>query len=509
MSAAAENPGDLRSRAAVVVTKVRLPEVPSMGLERLDARLEAVWQHRLGLVVAPAGSGKTSLLARFAARAPGPVGWYRAEGWDSDEAALIRHVEAALAPDLPGVARGWESIAEAANALASWRGGRMLLVVDDLHTLDGTPAEAALERLVEYAPPTLTIVVASRVPPQFNLSRLRVSDQLVELTGEDLRFRSWEVERLFRDFYEEPLPPEDLARLARRTEGWAAGLQLFHLATRGRPPEERRRLLGELGASSGLAREMRDYLARNVLDQLPVELRRFLVESSVLGRLSAPLTDCLLRRSDSREVLADLEERRLFIQRLPEDGWYRYHEVLRSHLQTILLEEVGPAGLRERFCVAGGLLIESGVLPEGVVALCRGEDWDEVARLLGSNGRVVADGPSTWLDALPPAIVANDPWLLLANARRLRATGRLADAADAYRRAETAFGSTDAGPLCRIERQAVGHWLDGAAVPVVDRRDPIAILRGALMRDPLGAARAAEALDTPDGQVVAGLAAIA
>lgn len=508
MTANRLTPGDARATTEVVATKVRVPAVPSMGLDRLDARLDGVWNHRLGLVVAPAGSGKTSLLARFAARAPGPVGWYRAEGWDSEEAALVRHLEAALAPVLPGIARRWSTVADAANALAGWAGDRILLVVDDLHTLEGTPAEAALERLIEYAPPALTVVVASRVPPRFNLSRLRVSGQLIELTGEDLRFRSWEVERLFRDFYEEPLPPEDLARLARRTEGWAAGLQLFHLATRGRPPDERRRLLSELGLSSRLARELRDYLARNVLEQLPADLRRFLVETSVLGRLNGELCDRLLGRTDSREVLEDLERRRLFTHRLAEEGWYRYHEVLRSHLQAMLLEEVGPAGLRDRFCSAGGLLVESKAMPEAVEAFCRGEDWDRVSKLLGHNGAEVADVPSGWLDALPAAIVSNDPWLLLANARRLRAQGRLAEASESYRRAEAGFGSSDAGTMCRAERQALAHWVEGGRSLAVDRRDPFAILRAALTRDPLAAVRAAEQLQTPEGEIVAGLAAI-
>ena len=502
-------PGEADSTTGVVATKVRVPDVPSMGLDRLDARLDGVWNHRLGLVVAPAGSGKTSLLARFAARAPGPVGWYRAEGWDSEEAALIRHLEAALAPVLPGIPRRWATVADAANALAGWSGDRILLVVDDLHTLEGTPAEAALERLIEYAPPALTVVVASRVPPRFNLSRLRVSGQVIELTGEDLRFRSWEVERLFRDFYEEPLPPEDLARLARRTEGWAAGLQLFHLATRGRPPDERRRLLSELGLSSRLARELRDYLARNVLEQLPADLRRFLVETSVLGRLNGELCDRLLGRTDSREVLEDLERRRLFTHRLAEEGWYRYHEVLRSHLQAMLLEEVGPAGLRDRFCSAGGLLVESKAMPEAVEAFCRGEDWDRVSKLLGHNGAEVADVPSGWLDALPAAIVSNDPWLLLANARRLRAQGRIAEATESYRRAEAGFGSSDAGSMCRLERQALAHWIEGSRPLAVDRRDPFAILRAALTRDPLAAVRAAEQLDSSEGEIVAGLAAIA
>jgi DNA-binding SARP family transcriptional activator len=505
---ASETAGESRAKVAVVATKVRVPDVPSMGLDRLDARLDSVWNHRLGLVVAPAGSGKTSLLARFATRAPGPVGWYRAEGWDSDETTLVRHLEAALAPTMPGIASRWADVADAANAIASWQGERVLLVVDDLHTLEATAAEAALERLVEYAPERLTILAASRIPPHFNLPRLRVSGQLMELGGDDLRFRSWEVERLFRDFYGEPLPPEDLARLARRTEGWAAGLQLFHLASSGRPPEERRRLLGELGISSRLARDLRDYLARNVLGQLPGDLRRFLVETSVLGRLNAPLCDRLVGRGDSRDVLEDLERRRLFTQRLPEDGWYRYHEVLRSHLQAILLDEVGAAGLRDRFCTAGSLLVDSGAVADGVEAFCRGEDWDRVSRLLGRNGREVADGRSPWLDALPAAIVSNDPWLLLANARRLRAEGRLAEAAEAYRRAETSFGPTDAGMICKLERQAIGHWLNGAAQPSMEPRDPIALLRAALQREPLTAMRAAERLDTAEGEVAAGFAAI-
>ena len=501
-------PGDVRPTPDVVATKVRVPDVPSMGLDRLDARLEAVWGHRLGLVVAPAGSGKTTLLARFAARATGPVGWYRAEGWDSDEPALVRHIEAALAPVLPGIDRGWKAVADVANALARWQGPQVLLLVDDLHTLDGTEAEVALEHLIDYAPASLTILAASRRPPRFNLSRLRVSGQLVELTGDDLRFRSWEVERLFRDFYEEPLPPEDLARLARRTEGWAAGLQLFHLATRGRPAEERRRLLSELGGSSRLARELRDYLARNVLDQLPADLRRFLVETSVLGRLSGPLCDRLLGRTDSGEVLDDLERRRLFTHRLAEEGWYRYHEVLRSHLQAVLLEEVGPSGLRDRFCTAGGLLVDSGAMPEAVEAFCRGEDWDRVSAMLGRNGREVADEPNAWLDALPAAVVSNDPWLLLANARRLRSEGRLAEAGDAYRRAEVVFGPSEAGSMCRVERQAIGYWTHGAS-PLADRRDPSALLRVALGRDPMAVAAEAERLGTPEGEAVAGLAALA
>ena len=313
-------------------------------------------------------------------------------------------------------------MADAANALDAWPGQRVLLVVDDLHTLEGTPAEAALERLIDYAPPSLAVVAGTRVPPRFNLPRLRVSGALLEIGADDLRFRSWEVERLFRDYYQNPLPPEELARLARRTEGWAAGLQLFHLATRGRAPDERRRVLAALGPSSRL---MRDYLTRNVLEQLPTDLRTFLIETSVLGRLSAGLCDELLDRNDSAEMLADLEWRSLFTQALPEEGVYRYHEVLRSYLQGVLLEEVGQPAAHERFRRAGRLLAQAGALPEALDAYCRAEDWEAARTLVGREGEAVADRSNAWIDALPVSMLVHDPWLLLASARRLRAEGHL------------------------------------------------------------------------------------
>lgn len=486
-------------KSSVVATKLRIPSTPSMPVDRLDGHLDAAWQHRLALVVAPAGSGKTTLLTRFALRAPGPVGWYRAEGWDRDEQALLAHLEAAIAPGLNGVPRGWETVADAANALEAFQGERVLLVIDDLHTLQDTPAESALERLIEYAPPGVTFAAASRVPPGFNLSRMRVSGALLELSGDDLRFRSWEVERLFHDFYGEPLAPEELARLARRTEGWAAGLQLFHLATRGRTPDERRRVLGELGNSS---RFTRDYLTRNVLHQLPAKLRRFLLDTSVLGRLSGPLCDRLLEQTGSAEILAELERRRLFTQPLAEVGEYRYHEVLRSYLSAALLEELGENDTHDRFRAAAAVLLEAGAAPEALEAFCRAEDWDSARQLLASQGAEVAQNTHAWVDGLP-ATVLHDPWLLLASARRLRAEGRFRQSLDLYQRAETAFGSADPATLCRDERLALANWVDGAAAA---RPDAIGLLRQAVRRDPASVGVAAQQLPAPLDSLVFGLA---
>jgi len=485
---------------AVIPAKLRVPTTPALPRERLEARLATAWSHRLCLVMAPAGSGKTTLLARFASFAGVPTAWYRAEPFDTDEAAFLRHVEAALRGALPGLDGGWDRVEIAARALESWNGGEALLVVDDLEALEGTPAEVAFARFVEYAPPWLAVLAGSRVSPSVNLSRLRASGELLEVGPEDLRFRAWEIERLFMDVYREPIPPTDLTVLARRTGGWAAGLQLFHVATRGKSAEERRRILGGVGPSSRLVRE---YLAQNVLGALPQRLRTFLVETCPLGRLTPALCDSLLDRSDSAECLDELVRRQVFTSAADDDDRsFRYHDVFRWYLDRILVEQVGEVEARGRHARAGALLEASGAISEAFEAFCRAEDWAAVRRLLGHQGKRLADDGGPWLEMLPPAVLRHDPWLVLASARRARAEGRWSDALDAFDRAEHGFGSSDHAAICRNERLGLVAWLDPAT------RAPAGwgrVLRAGLVREPLAAIREASDLPAPTRQVVRGL----
>lgn len=459
--------------------KIRVPRVKALARERLDEVLGRVWSHRLSLVVAPAGSGKTTLLAQFATAAGVPVAWYRAEPADASADAAVAHLEHTLVSAL-GVAGGWRTVDDAIEAIDGWDGDRALIAVDDLHALWGTEAEATLERLLAHLPPGVAMVAATRRAPGFNLSRLRVSGELFEVGPEDLRFRSWEVERLFLDFYGEPLRPDELAELARRTEGWAAGLQLFHLATRGKPVHERRRMLAELGTRSRLVRE---YLARNVLDELPLHVRDFLLQTCVLGRLTPALCDELRGGTSSDVLLAELEQRQIFTAPLDEEGAYRYHEVLRSHLEAALVESVGESEARRRYDLAGALLERQGHLPEALRAYCRAEDWAAARNLLGGRGEQVIDRPGAWLEALPPTLLDHDPWLQLASARRSLAEGAWSAAIEAYQRAEAASGTGEPGESSRRERSALEGWF-APAVPAPT--DWSGILRLAVVRDPAG-----------------------
>ena len=488
-------------RVAVVPAKIRPPTVVALVRERVNRSLDLIWGHRLGLVTGPAGSGKTTALAQFAETVDAPVAWYRAEAAEGDPAALLAHLEAALVAAL-GVPGDWTTLEQAVTELERFPGPRALLVLDDLHELAHSDGERLLEKLVGYAPPWLHVLAGSRAHPGFNTSRLRVSGELLEIGSDDLRFRSWEVEQLFRGFYRQPLPPEDLASLTRRTEGWAAGLQLFHLATLGKPAEERRRAVAALGTRSRL---VRDYLARNVLHGLRAELADFLVGTCVLGRLSGPLCDQLLERQDSRRLLEELGELQVFTVELDDDGSFRYHEVLRSHLEAALVERVGEVGARECYRRAGGLLEAAGALPEALHAYCRAEDRRAVDRLLGLHGGELAGASHTWLDHLPAALLDHDPWLLLAQARRQLAAGSLAVAAGSYRRAEAAFGNSTAVETCRRERQALTVWLDPTALP---GHGWLGAVRSAVREAPLVARETVPAGPGPEASFARGVAAL-
>jgi DNA-binding SARP family transcriptional activator len=492
----------------VVPAKVRVPVLAALPRERLEARLGEAFGKRLALVVAPAGSGKTTLLARFAATSGAPVAWYRAESWDADEHSFVQHLEASLSAAMPGLDGGWRTVEDAARDLEAAAGtppAPVLLVIDDFYYLEDTPAEAAFGRFVDYAPPWLAIVLATRVAPGLNLSRLRLADELLEVGTDDLRFRAWEVEQLFRDVYHDPVPPADLAVLARRTEGWAAGLQLFHLATRGRSPEERRRVMGGPGSSGRLLRE---YLAQNVMVGLPVELQAFLLDTCVLGRLSAHLCDRVRDASGSAALLDELARRGVFTVPV-EDGTdaYRYHEVLRQHLDRMLVEEVGEAAARERHGRAGRLLEEDGAFAEALRAYSRAEDWDAVRRLLGGEGeRLAASREGHWIEELPPAIERHDPWVALAAARRARHDGRWAAALAAYAHAEAGLGPARSAEAPRAERLALAAWLDPAAMPPADASG---LLRAGLVRDPAHAARDLAVRPDPLAPVARGFLALA
>ncbi len=459
-------PCELMSLPIILSEKLRRPDPAGLSRPRLERPLlrrePGSPVGTLDLVVAPAGSGKTTLLAQVAAAAAVPVAWYRVTSDDETEPIFAAHLDRALALALSdGSAE--ESPAGVNELLARWdRLARpALLVLDDVHEIGGTPAERALESFVALRPPSLQVVVAARRQPELNIPRLRLSGLLREWTGDDLRFRSWEVEELFVTVFGEPLPPEAAAALTRRTAGWAAALQLFHLSTAGRSAAHRTQAVAELAQRSRL---IRAYLVRNVLEELPEDHRSFLVRTSALGVLTGELCDQLLGTSGSHLILDDLERRQLFTSSDDDGRTFRYHEVLRSHLELALVDGYGTAGARSWYQRSADLLAAAGQVRAALRAYARAENWAAVTRLIREQETVGGDPGRPLGDEfmLPPGAVFTDPWLALTRARRLVRTGAMDAAVDAYRRADALLDEPDFRAVCRDERARVTLWSPGA-----------------------------------------------
>ncbi|WP_322753268.1 winged helix-turn-helix domain-containing protein [Frankia sp. Cas3] len=441
----------------VVPARVRRPPLRGIRRPRLTDMLGDAASYRLALVVAPAGAGKTTLLTDVAQRHDGPLAWLTLDTRLDEVTPFLAHLRTAVGDTVRADFSEWATMERALAELEARLNDPLLLVLDDLHTINGNTVENCLQLLLDYLPRNLVLLIASRVRPALALDRLRLAGQVREVDADELRFRTWEVEELFHDCHGVRLRPEEVAALARSTGGWAAGLQLFHLATQGRPASERAKLLAGLGGT----RLTREYLTTHVLNAVSADDRAFLVQTSAFDRLTGQRCDVLLERTDSANRLADLERRGLFTFVEGDGRTYRYHEVLRVHLLERLVIDHGEAAARAVHRKAAQLCEADGALGDAVRAFCRSADWDQVHRLVGQQGRSLVDEPTGWADLLPPSIRDSDPWVLLALARRLVAEGSLDAALDTYREAGRRFGVQPPVQVGR-EASALHEWLNPA-----------------------------------------------
>jgi DNA-binding SARP family transcriptional activator len=445
----------------VFTEKIRRPDARGLVRDRLQRRLLDAEGPSLGLVLGPPGSGKTTLLSGVTAAASEKSAWYRASPEDDDEPALVRHLaqalNVALAEPRLAAAADAGTIGALVVALEGLEGLSGRLVVDDLHEIAGSRAEGALERFVLFRPRGVRILLGSRRPPALNITRLLVSGELYQLDGEDLRFRSWEVEELFRVVYDRPLSPEAAAALTRRTGGWAAGLQLFHLATSTMSRSERERAVEEL---SGRSRLIRSYLAHNVLEGLPADRRRFLLRTCTLGVLTGESCDELLETTGSAVMLEELERLQFFTTSTDGGMTYRYHQVLQAYLEVVLVDELGGAAARALYSRSAQLLEQAGRTSAAVRAHARAEDWGAVGRLLQHTvSSLPADDDRLWVSMSLSGALADDPGLLVAGARRLWRDGMIADAVTAFRQAEGLMDDPDFRARWADERAIAAVWL--------------------------------------------------
>ena len=403
-------------RDVLLTTKLYLPgprpgQVPR---PRLMARLDEGLARGLVLVCAPAGYGKTVLLADWTRRGGHPAAWLSLDARDNDPARFWRHAVAALDRARPGTGDrvapllgppAPSSFQGLVTALINDLAGEdeALLVLDDYHVISAPQVHESLSFLVEHRPAGIGVVLASRSDPPLSLARLRARGQLAEIRVAELRFTPAEAAELLQQAAS-ALPDASVAALAARTEGWAAGLQLAALSLRGQEDAA-----AFVAAFTGSHRYVLDYLAEEVLEQQDEQLRAFLLETSVLERLSGPLCDAVTGREGSQALLEAAERAGLFLIPLDElRGWWRYHhlfaDLLRARLQTRAARPRSPAAPQRR----GLVRQEHGLADDAIGHAAAAGEMLWAARIIEQHFDVVwyirgeAATIHRWLSVLPP-----------------------------------------------------------------------------------------------------------
>jgi LuxR family maltose regulon positive regulatory protein len=396
--------------------------------------------HKLTLISAPAGFGKTTLLSEWRMIHLGseyPLAWVSLEEADNDPSRFLSYLIAALqvieADTGESVLNSLRSpqplaIESVLTALVNEIAAipkDFAVVLDDYHLIANEAVHDVISFLLNHLPPNAHLVIASRADPPLPLARLRALGQMTEIRVDNLRFTAEETAAFLRGVMGLDLTEESVMALEERTEGWIAGLQLAALSVRGRED-----VSGFITALRGSSRYVLDYLAEEVLRRQPEDTRAFLLHTSVLDRLSGPLCDAVTDRADSQEMLERLERANLFTVPLDDERhWYRYHhlfsEFLREHLHRTR-PDLEPRLHRK----ASSWYEHNGIVHEAVDHALTAADLETAARLIEENFRdMLAHGEATlllsWMEALPEELLRSRPWLCIPCAWALLIIGRL------------------------------------------------------------------------------------
>lgn len=407
----------------LLATKLRIPPQPQRAVPRtrlIDALEGGVLHYKLSLISAPAGYGKTTLLAQWAHLSRFPIAWLSLGEEDNDLERFLRYLLAAWEKVQPGVRESplglllsgmspdTEAVLPAFINVANDAPSPMIFVLDDYHLIEDPAIQQALAFLLDHLPPAVHFMLVGRAEPPLPLARYRARHELLEFHAEDLQFSPEETTAFLSQVMQLDLSSNEVVTLQAQLEGWIAGLQLVALTLQ-------RRLAGaDKLVVSGKHRFIADYLSEDVLAPLPDNLQRFLLQTSLLDRLCGPLCDAVTGEEGGQEMLERLERENLFLMPLDDSReWFRYHRLFADFLQEALQRQhpAEVAGLHHRaarWYLAHDLPEQAfphAIAGEAVELAIDLANRYGVARLKAGEITLV----KRWLESLPEAWYAGHP----------------------------------------------------------------------------------------------------
>ena len=411
-------------------------------VEQLNQKLNL--GSKLTLLSAPAGFGKTSLVSNWLNKSDFKIAWLSLDKDDNDQARFIAYLIAALQKADGGIGKSVQPMLGSSPKPAmemiistlindfSTQGSQsqIALVLDDYHLIEDQSIHKMVTFLIEHQPPQLHLVLISREDPPLHLSLLRGRGEMTEIRLADLRFTTQESATLLNDIMGLNLDTPQIKILETRTEGWVSGLQLAALSMQGRSD-----VVGFVRSFAGSNRYILDYLIEEVFEQQPVEIQEFLLKTSILDQLVAPLCDALLSNVaqsspnlNSQDILEQLERANLFIIPLDESRqWFRYHHLFADLLRHRLrLKKTDMSELHRR---AGNWLAVNGFTSKAIEHYLIATEWDSATKLISEESNVLLKRGENatlvrWVNLLPREIVQANPALCLTCAWALALSGQ-------------------------------------------------------------------------------------
>jgi LuxR family maltose regulon positive regulatory protein len=447
---------------SLLLTKLFVPQVRANRVARpaLVAQLNRGLAGRLTVVSAPAGFGKTTLVADWLRQVDRPYTWLSLDEGDNDASrfltyltAAVQRVDSGWGKSVRGLLRSPQPPALTAmtvtliNEIAD-DDSPFVLVLDDYHLISARSIHDTLSFLLDNLPPQMHVVILGRADPPISLARLRACGEMIELRADDLRFMPEETAAFLNDVMNLGLMEPQIAALDRRTEGWIAGLQLASLSLQGLLREDADRLIG---AFAGSHRYVMDYLVEEVFDRQPPDVQQFLLQTSILDHLCGALCDAVTGQTESAAMLERLERANLFI--VPLDHvrqWYRYHrlfaDLLRDRLHQIQVEYVPELHRRaSEWCEQQGLA--DGAFAHAMAA----GDAQRAVQLAEAHAKQLVQRGEVatllrWLEAIPDPVIRSRPLLSVGYAWALLFTGQAGVLEPWLHNVETALAQWAASP---------------------------------------------------------------